>query len=692
MRQESALRALPGRGRSEARGLLTRPRPAPATCTPLARLLARSTAALLAAALLAAPAWAQTFNVTVAAETPNSPNPGGEFAESYFVDGVEGAELHLTRGVTYTFQMQNVPLKHPFYISTSATGGGVGVVNDGVNGNFATGNGVLTFTPGVTTPDLVYYQCGSHTRMGWRLYISDPGPEPVHLQEIAAGFVSPVGMSVPPDGSDRFVVVDLLGFLRVVMPDGTVLPTPFLDLRDRMVVLNTNYSERGLLGLAFHPDYANNGKFYVYYSAPLRAGAPPDFNHTSHISEFVVSGDPNVADASSERIVMQVDQPQSNHNGGTIAFGPDGYLYISLGDGGGADDVGTGHVPDWYAVNEGGNGQDVTDNLLGSILRIDVNGAQPYAIPADNPFVGRDGLDEIYAYGFRNPWRFSFDQGGTNDLLVGDAGQDLWEEVSLVTNGGNYGWNVLEGTHCFSTATPESSLANCPTVVGAGHPDTGDPLIAPVIEYPHPGIAMGHGLVVVAGQVYRGSLIPELAGRYIFADWSDSFGAPSGQLFVADPRPDGLWSFNTLPLVGAPNGTIARYILAFGQDTAGEVYVLTTDNAGPTGETGRMFRIVPEGTANEPAPTATRGRLEPATPNPFSRQTTIRYAIDEPARVTIVVSDALGRTVATLADGRAGAGAHAAVLDGSSLPAGVYVVRLLVDGEETAHRTVALAR
>jgi glucose/arabinose dehydrogenase len=643
-------------------------------------------------AALAAPAGAQTFNVTVAAETANTPNPGGEAEESYYIDGVEGAELHLTRGVTYTFQMQSVPLMHPFYISTSETGGGVGVVNDGVTGNFATGNDVLTFTPGATTPDLVYYQCGSHTRMGWRLYISDPGPAPLDLEEIASGFVSPVGMSVFPDGSGRFAIVDLLGFIRVVMPDGSVLPTPFLDVTSRMVTLNPNYSERGLLGLAFHPDYTTNGKFYVYYSAPLRAGAPADFNHTSHISEFLVSADPNVADPNSERIVLQVDQPQSNHNGGTIAFGPDDYLYISLGDGGGADDVGVGHVPDWYAVNDGGNGQDVTDNLLGSILRIDVDGPAPYGIPADNPFVGRDGLDEIYAYGFRNPWRFSFDQGGTNDLIVGDAGQDLWEEVSVVTNGGNYGWNVLEGTHCFSTATPEASLATCPDQVGPTHPDATLPLIDPVIEYPHPGIALGHGLVVVAGQVYRGALIPELAGKYIFADWSDSFGAPSGQLFVADPRPDGLWSFKTLPLAGSADGTISRYILAFGQDTAGEVYVLTTDNAGPSGTTGRLFRIVPEGVAVEPQPGEARGRLSPATPNPFAGTTTIRYSLAERADATVTVVDALGRTVATLADGPAAAGPHEAVLDGAGLRAGVYVVRLVVDGAEEATQRVALAR
>jgi hypothetical protein len=354
--------------------------------------------------------------------------------------------------------------------------------------------------------------------------------------------------------------------------------------------------------------------------------------------------------------------------------------------------VGVGHVPDWYAVNDGGNGQDVTDNLLGSILRIDVDGAPPYGIPADNPFVGREGLDEIYAYGFRNPWRFSFDQGGTHALLVGDAGQDLWEEVSVVTNGGNYGWNVLEGTHCFSTATPEASLPFCPGTVGAGHPDNGDELIDPVIEYPHPTIAGGHGLVVVAGNVYRGAAIPELEGRFIFADWSDSFGAPSGQLFVATPTPAGLWGFETLPLDGAPDGTIARYILGFGQDLSGEVYVLTTDNAGPTGTTGRMFRIVEDLVATEPPADAPVARMEPATPNPFSGHTVVRYALAAPGRVTITVADALGRRVATLTDGTARAGDHSVVLRGGELPAGVYVITLSVDGSPAATQRVALAR
>ena len=410
----------------------------------------------------------------------------------------------------------------------------------------------------------------------------------IGLHLVADGFTSPVQLVAPPDGSGRLFVVDQVGLVHVIAADGSVLPDPFLDVRTRLVTLRTNFDERGLLGLAFHPGYASNGRFFVYYSAPLRDGGPTGFDHTSHVSEFQVSADPNRADAGSERILLQVDQPQFNHNAGMIAFGPtDGYLYIALGDGGGANDVGLGHVEDWYADNGGGNGQDITQNLLGNILRIDVNGAQPYAIPADNPFVGRDGLDEIWAYGFRNPYRFSFDMGGSHDLLVGDAGQGLYEEVSLVTKGGNYGWNVKEGTHCFDAENNRVSPATCPGV----DPTTGIALTDPVIEYPHLSNG-GLGLVVVGGHVYRGSALPQLRGRYVFGDWSRSFRTPDGTLLLAMPRSGRLWHFQELFITTSPNGRLNHYLLAFGQDPAGEVYVLTTDRAGPNDNTGRVYKII----------------------------------------------------------------------------------------------------
>lgn len=268
---------------------------------------------------------------------------------------------------------------------------------------------------------------------------------------ISEGMTSPIGLVEAPNDSGWLYVIDQVGAVWIIDETGTRLDDSFLDVSDRILPLNPGYDEKGLLGLAFHPQYATNGRFFLYYTAPPNPGGPEgggSWNNISRISEFRVSAeDPAKANAGSERIILEVDQPQGNHEGGTVAFGQDGYLYISIGDGGASNDVGAGHVADWYDVNAGGNGQDIESNLLGDILRIDVDGEMPYGIPPDNPFIDHPGLDEIYAYGFRNPFRFAFDMGGSNQLLVGDAGQALWEEVSLVERGGNYGWNIKEGSH-----------------------------------------------------------------------------------------------------------------------------------------------------------------------------------------------------------------------------------------------------
>ena len=411
-------------------------------------------------------------------------------------------------------------------------------------------------------------------------------PMTVGVRQVASGLTAPVALIEPPDGSRRLFIVDQSGLIRVLLPNGQLLPEPFLDLRDRMVSLRTSFDERGLLGLAFHPRYAENGRFFVFYSAPLRAGAPAGWDCTSTISEFLVLADPNRGDAGSERIVLQVDKPQFNHNAGTVAFGPDGYLYISVGDGGGANDIGLGHVEDWFPDNAGGNGQDLTDNLLGSILRIDVDGGAPYAIPADNPFVGTEGLDEIWAYGFRNPYRISFNG---NALFAGDAGQGLWEEVSLVVKGGNYGWNVKEGTHCFDAEDSEESPATCPSTAPGGVP-----LRDPVIEYANAANPRGGGLgvVVVGGHVYRGRVLPQLRGRYVFGDWSRSFTEPDGTLLVARPRGNGLWPIQELRVHGRPGGRLGEFILGFGRDVRGEIYVLTSQSVGPSGSTGKVYRLI----------------------------------------------------------------------------------------------------
>jgi glucose/arabinose dehydrogenase len=412
---------------------------------------------------------------------------------------------------------------------------------------------------------------------------------------VAEGLASPVAMAVVTDDGGRIFIGDQAGLVRIVSADGQLMEEPFLDIRDRMVELDPEYDERGLLGLAFHPDYMNNGRFYVYYSAPLRADAPAGWDHTSHISEFTVSADnPDVADPASERILLQVDQPQFNHNAGSIAFGPDGYLYIPLGDGGAADDNDEGHVEDWYEVNAGGNAQVIASNLLGSILRIDVDNqgaeGQPYAIPADNPFIDVEGAAETWAFGFRNPYRMSFDMGGSNQLFVGDAGQNLWEEVSIVESGGNYGWNVKEGTHCFSTENPDQSLDECPDM----DPD-GRPLVDPVIEYQNANAEGGLGLVVIGGNVYRGSAMPDWDGYYIFGDWSTSFDLPDGTLLIAIPSDaEGeLWTISELMIEGIDGGRLGEYLLSFGQDANGEVYILTTETAGPSGTTGKLYRLIP---------------------------------------------------------------------------------------------------
>jgi len=420
----------------------------------------------------------------------------------------------------------------------------------------------------------------------------------VGLRLVADGFTSPVALVEAPDGSGRRFVVDQVGVIRILTAGGNLLPEPFLDLRSRIVPLMPAFDERGVLGLAFHPGYAGNGRFFVYYSAPLRPGAPAGYDHTARVSEFRVSAaNGNRADPASERVILEVDKPQFNHNGGTLLFGPgDGYLYMSIGDGGGADDVGLGHVEDWYASNAGGNGQDIQQNLLGNILRIDVDRGAPYAVPADNPFTGMpgcfDGCDEIWAYGFRNPYRMSFDLGGARDLFVGDAGQELWEEVSIAVKGGNFGWNVKEGTHCFSTDNPDESPPECPDTVGAPHPRAGDPLIDPVIEYANHHQPGGLGATVIGGHVYRGRALPQFSGRYVFGDWSREFEEPDGSVFVAMSRKKGLWHMEQLRIATSPTGRVGHYVLGFGQDLAGEMYVLTTDQTGPAGMTGKVYRLV----------------------------------------------------------------------------------------------------
>jgi len=418
---------------------------------------------------------------------------------------------------------------------------------------------------------------------------SVPATTSVALRAVAEGLTSPLGMAVPNDGTGRLFVVDQVGRIYVLNSDDTLRPAPFLDIADRMPSLGIDFGggfvfdERGLLSLAFHPQYASNGRFFVYYNAPKRPDDPVDADSRVRLSEFHVSAsDPNQADPANERILLEVVKPQFNHNGGQLAFGPDGLLYVGIGDGGAGNDVGFGHNP------EIGNGQD-RSTLLGKILRVDVDGGAPYAIPSDNPFVNTQGVrPEIWAFGFRNPWRFSFDASGARRLFVADVGQELFEEVNIVERGGNCGWRIREGAHCFDPDNPTTSPDNCASV-GSG----GEPLIEPIIEYPQvEPDGRTNGIAVIGGFVYRGNAIPGLAGDYVFGDFSTSFGAADGSFFAAQESPDGTWQRRELIIADRPSNRIDRFVLSLGQDGNGELYVLTTGNLAPTGRTGQVHRIV----------------------------------------------------------------------------------------------------
>ena len=402
----------------------------------------------------------------------------------------------------------------------------------------------------------------------------------VALDEIAGGFEVPTDFAVPP-GDGRRYILDLPGQLYVHTDDG-LRGEPVLDVSDRLSELT---AERGLLGFAFHPDFETNRRFFLRYSAPLADDAPEAFSHTEVLAEFTMDEDGARADPDSERVLLTVNEPREVHNGGAITFGPDGYLYASLGDGGSPRDMGTGHAEDWYDRNGGGNGQDVTENLLGSILRIDVDsrdGEKPYGIPDDNPLVGEDGLDEHYAWGFRNPWRMGFSNG---ELYVGDVGQSSYEEVDRVVKGGNYGWNVKEGTHCYGTKSVNDVPESCPDSTPADVRG-GEPLRDPVIEYPHQRDGEFVGISVVGGYIYENDAIPSLQGKYVFGDYSKK-GDPRGSLFAATPTQNGLWEVSEIEIAGAESGAVESYLIAIGRDETGELYALTS--AGDLG--GAVHRI-----------------------------------------------------------------------------------------------------
>ena len=358
--------------------------------------------------------------------------------------------------------------------------------------------------------------------------------------QVASGFSDPVYLTALPDDTSCLFVVEQAGRIRIIK-NGTTLATPFLDITSKV----TSGGERGLLGMTFHPDYATNGYFYVYYTGLDPTGK-------TVVERYTVSSNPDAANASSGFTIFTYSQPAANHNAGMIDFGPDGYLYVGLGDGGGAGDV------DNYAQTR--------TSLLGKMLRLDIDGGSPYAIPADNPFVGDPNtLDEIWAIGLRNPWRWCFDRE-TGDMWIADVGQGNWEEVNFAPasdpGGINYGWRLKEGDHCYNPSTGCDPL---------------DTLYDPIHEYSH-----SFGCSITGGFVYRGCAIPDLNGTYFFGDycsgrvWSMRYNGSTVSDFTERTSELGVPGFG---------------LVSFGQDAKGELYLLYSS--------GSIYRIEPDGVPSQ---------------------------------------------------------------------------------------------
>jgi glucose/arabinose dehydrogenase len=383
--------------------------------------------------------------------------------------------------------------------------------------------------------------CGS-------LFLSTPaswGAVTIEAEPVVSGLSSPVGITHGGDGSGRLFIV-LQGGRIVILDGGQLLSSPFLDISS----LVSSGGERGLLGLAFHPDYAHNGLFYVNYTNTVG---------NTVIARYSVSGDPNLADPTSGSILLTITQPFSNHNGGQLQFGPDGYLYIGVGDGGSGGDPQN-------------NGQNLL-KLLGKILRLDVDHGTPYEIPPDNPFVGNpDALEEIWAWGLRNPWRFSFDRL-TGDLFIGDVGQSSWEEVDFQpatsTGGENYGWRLMEGNSCYNPAS------NC----------NDGSLTLPILVYDH-----SVGCSITGGYRYRGSKNPHLYGLYLYGDYC------TGLIWGA--QEDGLGGWNTTVLLDTDFS-----ISTFGEDESGEIYFADLSSTD-----GTIYQVVdPTTSSNAASPSSSGG-------------------------------------------------------------------------------------
>ena len=416
--------------------------------------------------------------------------------------------------------------------------------------------GLFPAKQAIDSTSTVFASSASHQIIASKENVPSRFP-PLDVRQIVANLNNPTAVTNSGDGSGRLFIAQQTGEIRIVI-DGALLVTPFMDISDLL-----GSGQSGLLGLAFHPDYAENGFFYVDYI---------DDEGDTVVARYTVSAsDPNVADPDSAFIVLTQEQPTTNHNGGHLAFGPEGYLYIAFGDGGCCGDP-------------NGNAQNL-ETWLGKLLRVDVNRddfpADPnrnYAVPADNPFVGRNGLDEIWAYGFRNPWRCTFDRD-TGDLFLGDVGELSWEEINFQPGGSaggqNYGWNILEAMHCFHDEPPGS----CDDFLNGGS-------TLPILEYNH-----SVGCSVTGGYRYRGERYPDLEGIYFYGDFC------TGRIWGARPQDNGTWQSEELLLTGFT-------ITTFGEDDAGELYVVDYD-----GGQSALYEIV-----------SRRGRRPRPTPAPRPTQ------------------------------------------------------------------------
>lgn len=419
----------------------------------------------------------------------------------------------------------------------------------------------------------------------------------IELQQVAAGLNSPLWAI--GDGAGRLYVADQAGELRII-ENGKLREESALSFKDRLVELKPKFDERGLLGIAFHPDYAKKGaaghrKLYTYTSEKIAGKSdytvamifqgvdtklPPD--HHSVIAEWLVKDD-GIVDVATRREILRFDEPQFNHNGGALAFDKDGLLFVAVADGGQGNDYGPGHT------EKIGNAQDPT-KILGKILRIDPLGKSGgksangnYSIPADNPFASGGGAPEIYATGQRNPFRMCYD-APTSRLITGDIGQEHIEEINIIQKGGNYGWNIKEGSLYFDYKSPKAMN------IFKNTERTDLPkMIEPVAQYDH-----RDGVSIIGGFVYRGKAIPALQGLYVLGDWQRQTpdkkkGTPDGRLFYCDLAAGKINEF----ILGAGDGrNLDLFVTGFGQDDAGELYVLTNTHGGCIGDGGKVWKIV----------------------------------------------------------------------------------------------------